>query len=141
MFSILEINEKKPMQIHQRLYCKTSPCWEQALNRQQRRLFYFFIVLFCLLTYSMWPKVLAHVKKIPIYSTKTIFFQKKNIVVISGWILTNFTPKHAELSIFWLFIYSLYCYELFLFVHNFNTTNKNWLWFSYIFQLKIHPKN
>ena len=26
--------------------------------------------------YSMWPKVLPHVKKIPIWSTKTIFFQK-----------------------------------------------------------------
>jgi hypothetical protein len=26
--------------------------------------------------YSMWSKVLSHVKKIPIYSTKTIFFQK-----------------------------------------------------------------
>ena len=26
--------------------------------------------------YSMWPKVLSHVKKIPIKSTKTIFFQK-----------------------------------------------------------------
>jgi hypothetical protein len=32
-------------------------------------------------------------------------------------------------------------YEWFLFVHNLNTTNKNWLWFSYIFQLKINPKN
>ena len=33
------------------------------------------------------------------------------------------------------FIYSLCCYECFLFVHNLNTTNKN------IFQLKINPKN
>ena len=32
-------------------------------------------------------------------------------------------------------------YDWFLFVHNLNTTNKNWLWFSYIFQLKINPKN
>ena len=44
-------------------------------------------------------------------------------------------------NIFWGFIYSLCCYEWFLFVHNLNTTNKNWLWFSYIFQLKINPKN
>jgi hypothetical protein len=36
---------------------------------------------------------------------------------------------------------TLCCYEWFLFVHNLNTTNKNWLWFSYIFQLKINPKN
>jgi hypothetical protein len=86
--------------------------------------------------YSMWPKVLAHVKKIPIYSTKTIFFQKKYCEVISRWILTNFTPTHAELSIFWLFIYSLCCYEWFLFVHNLNQTNKNWLYIFYIFQLK-----
>jgi hypothetical protein len=27
------------------------------------------------------------------------------------------------------------------YVHNLNTTNKYWLWFSYIFQLKINPKN
>jgi len=87
----------------------------------------------------MWPKVLAHVRKILIYSTKTIFFQQKYCEVISEWILTNFAPKHAELSIFWLFIYSLCCYESFLFVHNWNTTNKNWLWISYIFQLKINP--
>jgi hypothetical protein len=38
-------------------------------------------------------------------------------------ILTNVTPKHSKLSIFWLFIYSLCCYEWFLFVHNLNTTN------------------
>jgi hypothetical protein len=47
----------------------------------------------------------------------------------------------SELSIFWLFICSLCLYEWFLFVHNLNITNTNWLWFSYIFQLKINPKN
>jgi hypothetical protein len=41
----------------------------------------------------------------------------------------------------WLFIYSLCCYGWFLFVHNLNTTNTNWLWFSYIFQQKINPEN
>jgi hypothetical protein len=106
--------------------------------------------------------------------------------------------KHSELSIVWLFIYSLCSYEWFLFVHNLksdsthhffrnvctksgslrfsvfrlltnfvclyayefwlslckivrssvilllpllNTTNTNLLWFSYIFQLEINPKN
>jgi hypothetical protein len=68
-------------------------------------------------------------------------FSKNYYEVISGSILTNVTPKHSELSIFWLFIYSLCCYEWYLFVHNLNTTNKNWLWFSHIFQLKINPKN
>jgi hypothetical protein len=44
-------------------------------------------------------------------------------------------------TLFWLFICSLCLYEWFLFVYNLNITNKNWLWFSYIFQLKINPKN
>ena len=33
----------------------------------------FFLYMY---TNSMWPKVLPHVKKIPILSTKTIFFPK-----------------------------------------------------------------
>jgi hypothetical protein len=35
--------------------------------------------------------------------------------VISGYILTNVTPKHSELFIFWLFICSLCCYEWLIF--------------------------
>jgi hypothetical protein len=47
---------------------------------------------------------------------------------------------------FLLFICSLCLYVWFLFVHNLNITNKNWLWFSYIFQFghilyKIFMKN
>jgi hypothetical protein len=48
-------------------------------------------------------------------------------------ILTNVTPKHSELSIFWLFIYSLCCYEWFLFVH----CKKN----TYIINQKIIVKS
>ena len=54
-------------------------------------------------------------------------FSKNYCEVISGWILTNFTPEHSELSIFCLFICSLCLFEWFLFVHNLNTTNTNLL--------------
>ena len=43
-------------------------------------------------------------------------------------------------NIFWGFIYSLCCYEWFLFVYNLTQQIKI-DWFSYIFQLKINPKN
>jgi hypothetical protein len=43
-------------------------------------------------------------------------------------------------NIFWGFIYSLCCYEWFLFVYNL-TQHIKIDWFSYIFQLKINPKN
>jgi hypothetical protein len=59
-----------------------------------------------------------------LYNQPNHIFSKNYYEVISGKILTNVTPKHSELSIFWLFIYSLCCYEWFLFVHNLNTTNK-----------------
>jgi hypothetical protein len=42
--------------------------------------------------------------------------------------------------IFFWFIYSLCCYEWFLFVYNLTQQIKI-DWFSYIFQLKINPKN
>jgi hypothetical protein len=37
-----------------------------------------------------------------------------------------------------LFICSLCLYEWFLFVHNLNIINKNWLWFSYLFRGPIY---
>ena len=43
-------------------------------------------------------------------------------------------------NIFFRFIYSLCCYEWFLFVYNLTQQIKI-DWFSYIFQLKINPKN
>ena len=74
----------------------------------------------------MWPKVLAHVNKIYIYIiNQNHIFSKKYCEVISGYILTNFTPKHSELSIFGICICSLCLYEWFLFVHIVNITNKN----------------
>ena len=94
--------------------------------------------------YQYVAKSIGACKKKTLYNQpkpfKKIFFYCE---VIFGYILTNFTPKHSELSMFWLFIYSWCCYEWFLFVHhtNSNTANKNWLWFSYIFQQKINPKN
>ena len=65
----------------------------------------------------------------------------KKILWSHFWIDFKFYTKTFGIVIFWLFIYSLCCYDWFLFVHNLNTTNKNWLWFSYIFQLNINPKN
>ena len=50
--------------------------------------------------YSMWPKVLQHVKKNPYIINQNHIFSKSYCEVISGQILTNFTPKHSELSIF-----------------------------------------
>ena len=43
-------------------------------------------------------------KKIPIIINQNHIFSKYYCEVISGLILTNITPKHSELSIFWLFI-------------------------------------
>ena len=78
-------------------------------------------------------KVLGNVKKISLYNQpKPYFFQK---IIVKSFLDRS---KHSELSIFWLVIYSLCCYEWFLFVHNLNTTNT--IRFSYIFQLKINPK-
>jgi hypothetical protein len=69
--------------------------------------------------YSIWPKILLHVKKSLYNQPKPYFFQK--ILWGHFWIDFNkFTPKHSELSIFWLFICSLCLYEWFLFVHNLN---------------------
>jgi hypothetical protein len=86
-------------------------------------------------------KSIRKCKKNPYIINQTIFFSKIIMKSFLDRFLTNVTPKHSELSIFWLFIYSLCSHEWFLFVHNLNTTNKNWLWFSYIFKLKINPKN
>ena len=86
--------------------------------------------------YTVWhqSKVLGNVKKISLYNQpKPYFFQK---IIVKSFLDRS---KHSELSIFWLVIYSLCCYEWFLFVHNLNTTNT--IRFSYIFQLKINPKN
>ena len=49
--------------------------------------------------YSMWPKVLPHVKKNPYIINQNHIFSKKNCEVIFGQNLTNFTPKHSELSV------------------------------------------
>ena len=87
-------------------------------------------------------KSMAHVKNLVYNQPKPYFFKK--LSWSHFWIDFNqFYTKHSELSIFWLFICSLCLFEWFLFVHDSNTTNKNLLWFSYIyiFKLKINPKN
>ena len=60
-------------------------------------------------------------KKNPyIINQNHIFFLKKSLWS-HFWIDFNkFTPKHSELSIFWLFIYSLCCYEWVLFKIHFD---------------------
>ena len=71
---------------------------------------------FLINNYNMLP-----VKKSLYNQPKPYFF--KNLLWSHFWIdfiLTNFTPKHSKLFIFWLFICSLYLYEWFLFVHNIN---------------------
>jgi hypothetical protein len=65
--------------------------------------------------YSMWPKVLTRVKKIPIW--KPYFFKK--LLWSHFWIvsqLTNFTPKHSELSIFCLFAHYVYMSGFYLYI-------------------------
>jgi hypothetical protein len=47
----------------------------------------------------MWSKVLPHVKQNPYIINQNHIFSKNYCEVISGYILTNFTPKHSELSI------------------------------------------
>jgi len=72
---------------------------------------------FTLVIYYM-AKSIGTCKKNPYIINQNHIFSKNYCEVISGWILTNFTPKHSELSIFCLFICSLCLYELFLFLHN-----------------------
>ena len=67
---------------------------------------------------------------------KKHILSKKYCEVISGQILTNFTPKHSELSIFCLFICSLCLYERFLFVHHFSIIVN----FQDLFLVEIHRK-
>ena len=48
----------------------------------------------------MWTKVSPHVKNIPYVINQNTILKIKYCVVISGWILANYAPKHSELSIF-----------------------------------------
>ena len=76
------------------------------------RLIYMISILIIYTSYFIFIIQNSHLSK--------VFGNVKNPYIIDQ------NPKHSELSIFWLFIYSLCCCEWFLFVHNLNTTNKNW---------------
>ena len=77
-------------------------------------------------------KVLGYVKKNPYNNQLKPYFFKK-LLLSHFWIDFNqfYTKTFGIVNIFIVY-YSLCCYELFLFVHNLNTTNKNWLIFLYI---------
>jgi hypothetical protein len=78
-------------------------------------------------------KSIGKCKKKSLYNQPKPYFFKK-ILWSNFWIDFNkYYTKTFRIVNIWLFIYSLCCYELFLFVHNLNTPNKNWFWFSYIY--------
>jgi hypothetical protein len=86
--------------------------------------------------YSMWPKVLAHLKKSLYIQSKPNFFKKLLWSNLMDRFLINFTPKHAELSIFWLFIYSLCCK-----CRHRNVLSKRQVWMSIFHIINFKKKN
>ena len=58
----------------------------------------------------MWPKVLPHVKKIPILSTKTVFFQ---IIIVKSFLDRFFNKFHTKT---FRMVYILIVYLLIMFI-------------------------
>ena len=75
-------------------------------------------------------KVLGYVKKNPYNNQLKPYFFKKLLWSHFGIDFNKFYTKTFGIVDIFIVYYSLCCCELFLFILNLNTTNKNWLWFS-----------
>jgi hypothetical protein len=81
--------------------------------------------------YHHLSKVCGNVNKNPYIINQNHIFSKNYYEVISGYILTNVTPKHSELFIFWLFICSLCCYEWLICICLYKDVYLEWKHFAY----------